>query len=132
MLSGFVLALPFLGHHNFSYLKLIIKRICRIYIPYLVIITLAIIARFTFYTATVRDFGTMPTVTLQMIVQHHLFLGEFNYKAFDGPTWSLVDEMQISLIFPLVMIAIVRLKWLVNILIIAFGMSVYAYYLHQW
>lgn len=41
---------------------------------------------------------------------HVLFLGVFNTNQFDGPIWSLVHEMRISLIFPLLCGFVLRLK----------------------
>lgn len=46
VLSGFVLSLPFFkGEYKFDYSRYLVKRICRIYIPYLIIIMLAIISK---------------------------------------------------------------------------------------
>jgi peptidoglycan/LPS O-acetylase OafA/YrhL len=42
--------------------------------------------------------------------QHVLFLGVFNTNQFDPPIWSLVHEMRISLVFPLLCAFVLRLK----------------------
>ena len=42
VLSGFVLSLPFLGGKEVKYSHFLIKRVCRIYIPYFCAITIAI------------------------------------------------------------------------------------------
>src|ERR1700738_3699896 len=38
VLSGFVLSLPFLNNNTISYHKYIVKRFCRIYIPYIIVL----------------------------------------------------------------------------------------------
>ena len=44
VLSGFVLVLPFLRHPHSPYFPYVVKRICRIYLPYLAAVALAVIA----------------------------------------------------------------------------------------
>ncbi|MEI4619873.1 acyltransferase family protein [Bacillus cereus] len=115
VLSGFVL---YLSIHNekFHYDTYIIKRICRIYIPYLVAISISIIAKMLF------SHNDMPFIsdwfskswtaedTLVLFLQHLVFIGEYNTDAYNNVIWSLVHEMRISIVFPFLTFFFVRKK----------------------
>ena len=47
----------------------------------------------------------------QMILNHYLLLGSFNNAVLDPVIWSLVQEMRISIIFPLLMFFVLRFDW---------------------
>ena len=61
VLSGFVLSLPFYNNGTFNYGKYVVKRIFRIYIPYLIAILFLILLRncFTRDQLTVYRIGLM-------------------------------------------------------------------------
>jgi peptidoglycan/LPS O-acetylase OafA/YrhL len=122
VLSGFVLSLPYLKNHQSNYKTFIIKRICRIYLPYLFAIFLAIIFKVIFYDGKItylsgwfNSFWSQP-ITLKVIVQHLFLIGTF-LSNLDPVIWSLVHEMRISIVFPLIMFFIVKFSWKKNILI---------------
>jgi peptidoglycan/LPS O-acetylase OafA/YrhL len=108
ILSGFVLYLPWKRNDPPSYGRFVLKRICRIYLPYLASLILVI-----FLNAAISQGGlvemndwfnkTWPVpVTWRPIMQHVVLLDNFDTARFSPPFWSLVHEMRISLVFPLV------------------------------
>lgn len=126
LLSGFVLILPFIKKETYSlydYSNFVIKRVLRIYIPYLVAIILAIFARVYFYTGELNGYSTWfndnwkDEVTTKSIIDHIIFLGEYA-KQFNTVTWSLVEEMRVSLVFPLIAFLIIKSNWKTNMAIL--------------
>lgn len=121
VLSGFVLSLPFYQNIKFNYLNYLIKRVCRIYIPYILIFFIAIGIKIGIQS----KIGTVPglvewgsweiEVSLDRIIEHILFLGEFNSDAIIMIIWSLVHEMRISIVFPLIIFLLLRADWKVSI-----------------
>jgi peptidoglycan/LPS O-acetylase OafA/YrhL len=123
VLSGFVLSLPFYKYDKPSYVEYIIKRVCRIYIPYIVIVAIAIV----FKMILQPKIGTIPglvnwglwseKVSFHNILNHILFINEFNSDSFVMVVWSLVHEMRISIIFPFIVLLLVKLKIKLSILL---------------
>lgn len=117
VLSGFVLALMFLRPEPPTYAGFVAKRICRIYLPYIVVVALAMLLM----TATAPHNAPELSEWLQtswnrgingsLIVDHGLMLGRPDYNFVDNPIWSLVHEMRYSLIFPVMMWAVMRVNW---------------------
>ncbi|KMN44546.1 acyltransferase family protein [Bacillus sp. LK2] len=113
VLSGFVLYGSIQNNYS-SYGSYLLKRICRIYIPYLVAISIAIICQ-----ATISEYGisylsewfnrswTIES-SLSLIAQHVLLVGKYNTDTYNSVIWSLVHEMRISIIFPLVLMVCLR------------------------
>ncbi|PER35127.1 acyltransferase [Bacillus cereus] len=134
VLSGFVLSLPFYKGTEFNYLKYLIKRVCRIYIPYIMILFIAIGIKLGIHS----KIGTIPglvqwgswniEVSFNRVMDHILFLREFNSDAFIMVIWSLVHEMRISIVFPLIIFLLLRVNWKVSIGIAMF-LSVIGYLL---
>lgn len=116
-LSGFVLARPFLaGRATFTYGAFAVRRICRIYIPYLAVILLTFslayvvvkqpaLGRFPW----LADKWTTP-LTPAAVVGHLGLIGNFDTNTYNSVIWSLVHEMRISLAFPIVLLAARRLS----------------------
>jgi peptidoglycan/LPS O-acetylase OafA/YrhL len=124
VLSGFVLSLPFYNSNKHYYTDYIIKRICRIYIPYIVILFIAIIFKIMFHSKignvpNLVNWGTWDNgnVNIDDILKHIFFLGEFNSDSFIMVIWSLVHEMRISFIFPLIILILTRLNIKLSIFI---------------
>ncbi len=116
VLSGYVLFLmlerPDLGY--FSYLK---KRITRLYIPYLAAIGLGIAGAAFLYARPMQGLGpwinkfwSWPPST-GAVVDHVGFIDAFNSDRYDFTIWTLVQEMRISLIFPLMVLWVRRASW---------------------
>lgn len=114
VLSGFVLSLPFFTGKVFSYKTFIIKRIFRLYIPYLVAIVFSILF-FSFFSKGGIDslspwfnlFWTEKADT-ELIVSHVNLLGNLYTDAFNTVIWTLIHEMRISIVFPVIMYFIIK------------------------
>lgn len=123
VLSGFVLSLQFFSSNSTRYTPYIIKRVFRLYIPYLCAVTLAVIAEYFFSRHGIKQLSswfnlqwTTP-LTSGLIIHHLWMVGNYNTFAFDSPIWSLVQEMRISIIFPLIMVLVVRCNWKTSIVL---------------
>lgn len=119
ILSGFVLSLPFVRKQAVSYKFYAIRRICRIYIPYIAIMML--------YVAVITylgDYSPIPglskqfnarwahPVTMDSLKSIVLMQG-FDMANTNGVVWSLIHELRISLIFPLIILMLMKLgTWL--------------------
>jgi peptidoglycan/LPS O-acetylase OafA/YrhL len=113
VLSGYVLALPFFRGAQPSYPRYLFKRICRIYIPFAVTIS---IAALLCQAVNVRQclagasnwldwsFGEWVRPGPSALFGHFMMTGMKQDIALDPVMWSLVYEMRISLIFPVLMI----------------------------
>ncbi|KQX51975.1 acyltransferase family protein [Paenibacillus sp. Root444D2] len=116
VLSGFVLSLPYFNNKHSSYSSFIIKRVCRIYLPYLFAVIIAIGGKELFYTGKINgatawiNLSWSAPINIQVIKSHLLMLGSF-MSNLNPVIWSLVHEMRISIIFPLVMLLLIRLDW---------------------
>lgn len=112
VLSGFVLSLPFVENRSITYGSFMMKRICRIYIPYITAIFSALFLRIFFSWNSVTGFEEFKfwsaPITSNLILNHLFLLGFFDYTAFDTAMWSLVHEMRISIIFPFAIIILRR------------------------
>ncbi len=121
LLSGFVLALPRLHGARPSYPVYALRRICRIYLPYLAALFLAVGLCAIFHRFRL-DGGLLgeawrQSPDLHSILQHLLMLGRFDIYRYDGPIWSLVHEMRVSLVFPLILLCALRLRALSTLLL---------------
>lgn len=121
VLSGFVLALPSIAGRAQPYSTYLIRRICRIYPPYLVAVVVAVILRLGLATGSperlpehLRELWSEPLSG--PILGHHLLLVTSSAQAINPVTWSLTYEMRISMLFPLLMVFVNRWNfWLVLI-----------------
>lgn len=116
VLSGFVLTLPFLNR-EIKYFSYLIKRVLRIYLPYMVAVCFTFFSYFLFSKmGNLNGLGTWvqtkwtedPSVV--SILQHFLLLGNFETTTYNPAIWSLVQEMRISIIFPLLVLLVVKWK----------------------
>lgn len=57
---------------------------------------------------------TQPT--FHSIINHIIFLGEFNSNVYNPVIWSLIHELRISILFPLIMLLVLRYGWKRNII----------------
>lgn len=119
IMSGFVLALPFYDAvRKPNYLKFVIRRIFRIYPPYVMAVLVGAVAFFMFYKAPLNDLSTVVTKYWwhdgpgwKQVEAHLNLIGFFDARAFNPVVWSLVHEMRIFLIFPLLMLFVLNLDW---------------------
>jgi peptidoglycan/LPS O-acetylase OafA/YrhL len=118
VLSGFVLSLPLLTDNEVNYSAYLVKRVFRIYVPYIVAIGSSMILCTLLYTGGIKGLSpwfnahwkSVPNA--QLILEHLFLIG--NYKdtfAYNSVIWSLIQEMRISLIFPFVVLIVKRFDW---------------------
>jgi peptidoglycan/LPS O-acetylase OafA/YrhL len=129
VLSGFVLSLPAVEGRPQPYVTFLIRRIFRIYVPYLAALLVAVSGAFWLHGIVTRstwfhEFWAEP-VSWHAVGQHVLFLGVYNVYLFDPPIWSLVHEMRISIIFPLLCGLVLRFKSRWSLAIVA-GLTITA------
>lgn len=116
VLSGFVLTLQINGARKLSYGEYVIRRVCRIYLPYLAAVVLAYVCYTLTYKGTVDWAGLwfngswLPTFSNIELLWHVLFVFPFETDRLDPIIWSLVYEMRISLIFMPVLFAVFMMK----------------------
>jgi len=119
LLSGFVLMLPILRNGFQPFRSYAIRRIFRIYIPYLGAVGLAALLRASLskpdlsgsgYSGWIAEQWHTP-LTWQTALQHILLIGTFDTNSLNPVIWSLVHEMRISLVFPLLAYAVLRWNW---------------------
>lgn len=135
VLSGFVLALPFVdGRRQLDFGPYAIKRVFRIWLPYVAATATALaLATLTVERSEVSDWAankwrTVPT--LRIWIDHVLLVGNFQGQKYNPVLWSLVHEMRISLIFPLIVLAVRKLDWKACVALALCGSAIDAVNLH--
>ncbi|WP_164707802.1 acyltransferase family protein [Paraburkholderia phosphatilytica] len=114
VLSGLVLALPWIEGRAPRYASFAIRRICRIFLPYLVAMAAAsALASLCMlhmnapgYSAWVREWNWSHPVTGAVLWDAASMGGRYNF--INGAAHSLIWEMRVSLLFPLLVVPIVR------------------------
>jgi peptidoglycan/LPS O-acetylase OafA/YrhL len=125
LLSGFVLSLPFARAEKPTYRAFVIKRICRIYLPYLVGIGLSILVITFVAVAKKPDLspwfnGSCGVPFNGRAALEHLFLiGNIHSNTYNNAIWSLIQEMRVSLVFPLLYWVVSRNKVITNLILCA-------------
>lgn len=118
VLSGLVLSLPFWRGHAESWGKFTLKRIVRLYPPYLAAVVIGGALMTLLYSGSKSDLSVWfnsswnKPLSWNMALDHFLMLASPQYNVIDGPIWTLAIEMQMSLIFPPLLWAIARSKYL--------------------
>jgi peptidoglycan/LPS O-acetylase OafA/YrhL len=113
VLSGFVLTKSLRGPRRASYLPFVIRRVFRIWVPFALVILCAAGLRYLIAPepivdrAWLNDSWSTP-LSWELIAGHLLMLGTPTYVNLDNPMWSLVHEMRISLVFPLLAMLTMR------------------------
>jgi peptidoglycan/LPS O-acetylase OafA/YrhL len=124
VLSGLVLSLPFFNGKKIPYISFMTKRIIRIYIPYAIAILINIIACSVLYTDKTISEGWLNNFwktkpNMNSILEHLNLLGDMHTSYFNTVIWSLIHEMRISLVFPVILILVKKLNLLPNLIICA-------------
>ncbi len=114
ILSGFVLSLPAINLRARPYAVFILRRIFRIYIPYVAALFLAVLGNRFFaedvtQSKCLSGYWSLP-IDWGLFRQHLLCLGAYNTETFDPPIWTLVLEMRICLVFPFLCAQRLRLR----------------------
>ena len=120
LISGFVLYLSCerrAGDH--PYRDFLVRRICRIYIPYLVGVAFAIALCATLSTGHLNGMNDWINHTWLMpidraaVLSHIALVGNFNTDLFMMACWTLVHEMRLAFVFPLLAeLVLSRSRWL--------------------
>jgi peptidoglycan/LPS O-acetylase OafA/YrhL len=114
VLSGFVLTLPFLKG-LVSYPGFVVRRICRIWIPYATAMVVAVCCATWFYSNPVPGLSHWANDSIAwqpgLMVDHLLLVGSFDNGEYNPVVWSLVHEMRISLVFPLLILLLRLGAW---------------------
>ncbi len=111
VLSGFVLALPYFNGKTLPYPQFLIRRFCRIYLPFLV----TLIAAFALYSLSDHQpihaisgwenkLWQRDSVSVLEFLGHVFMVGTFDAIYLNQPMWTLIHEMRIALIFPLLIL----------------------------
>ena len=114
VLSGLVLTLPWAERHPPRYLAYSIKRVCRIYLPYLIAIAGAAVLNMLLISQAgvpgasdwVNSMTWSNPVTPWVVADHVLMIGHHN--TVNGVIHSLIWEMRVSLILPFLLIPMAR------------------------
>jgi peptidoglycan/LPS O-acetylase OafA/YrhL len=107
ILSGYALHRMF-SPARMSYAGYAARRITRLWLPYAVTLILASLSIWLIGSNKIAgqsdwlnsSLGT--SLSAPMLIQHLLMVGEFETRPIDFVIWSLVIEMRVSLIFPLI------------------------------
>jgi peptidoglycan/LPS O-acetylase OafA/YrhL len=116
VLSGFVLALPHLRGKRPSYFSFVVQRACRIYLPFAASILLSLAAAILLAAgptsgATAFFDDIWSGVSPGLVGAHLLMTGVIGETNLDSPMWSLVQEMRISVVFPLLVTVALAAGW---------------------
>jgi peptidoglycan/LPS O-acetylase OafA/YrhL len=112
VLSGYVLAIQFAQGRAPHWRAFIAKRLWRLYPPFLASVLVALVLRQLTRSCVDRldQFALPWTVPLDfpVIVDHLLMLNRLSANVIDPPIWSLVHEVRISMLFPLIVGLVLR------------------------
>lgn len=126
VLSGFVLFLSSALNETKGYPEYLIKRTARIYIPYFFAFLSSVLANVFFYDGYKEGlsqwFNNLWKVGFnqELLLQHIILLGSFENYVYNPVLWSLVHEMRISIIFPVITFIVIKLNWKFNITVAIF------------
>ncbi|WP_366414854.1 acyltransferase family protein [Paenibacillus sp. GP183] len=121
VLSGFVLSLPYHNNKAPTHKEYLIKRICRIYIPYIFSIIFSMVLMGLVSRMGIPDLSTwfnsiwVTPPLLQSIINHIVLLGQFEAISFNPVIWSMIHEMRISILFPFIMYFVIKNNWKKNL-----------------
>jgi peptidoglycan/LPS O-acetylase OafA/YrhL len=116
VLSGFVLSQSFISGTPLSYKNFVIRRFCRIYLPFVLSIAIAAVLA-SFFVLPISEshdpnFWSRP-VDAPLILAHVVMIGiGADSVTLNPPMWSLIQEMRISLAFPIIYLIAQRFGWL--------------------
>jgi peptidoglycan/LPS O-acetylase OafA/YrhL len=114
VLSGLVLALPWVEGRAPEYKKYALRRMCRLYIPYVVGIAAAAVLNIVLlqhaYVSGASNWVNSMTwtnpVTPFVMFDHLAIIG--HHATINGVTHTLIWEIRVSLLFPLIIVPICR------------------------
>jgi peptidoglycan/LPS O-acetylase OafA/YrhL len=125
ILSGFVLSLPFIAGKQ-DYWPYVIRRVCRIWLPFVFAIFGATLL-YAYFSTTIPQWEHTEhyfpkSLPISLLLSHLLMSGVgVDCVSLDHPMWSLIIEMRVSLIFPLLFLFLKRTSWLGLVVLIIAG-----------
>ncbi len=117
VLSGFVLALTFARNDAWSYRSYVVKRLCRIYLPFAAAILIATaLCALCAPHAVAGLSGWFNAYWLQpltpgLVAGHLAMTDRSAFQELDICMWSLVVELRISILFPLIALSVGANWW---------------------
>ena len=126
VLSGYVLALPYWEGRQQGYAKYLVRRICRIYVPYVGALVLALLVGdhllYAHLALSKWFYYTWHTpFTASLVLRQLIFASSSgNLASINTAFWSLRYEMEMSIVFPLICWVLLRTP-LPIALILTFG-----------
>lgn len=136
VLSGFVLFLPWANGGSVPYYGFLVRRWARIYIPYIFAAVAAFVMRSLFYRGPLPELSLwanqpwVPPIGAPVLFGHVFLIGVFDYGRLAPVFWTLVQEMRVAFVFPLMALLTLRLDWRAT-LSGAFAVSITAIYVHD-
>lgn len=128
LLSGYVLTYQVQSQNFFNYSDFMIQRFFRIYILYLIVIVSSIGCFYLFtnssFTSSESKVVLGGSLKSDVVISHLGLIGNFNTDAYNNVIWSLVHEMRISLIFP-ILLFVISFRW-TKVISITFLLSMIA------
>ncbi|MEA3019946.1 MAG: hypothetical protein QOI47_1470 [Actinomycetota bacterium] len=119
-LSGFVLTLSLA--RSSAYRAYLVRRVCRIQLPYLAAVVAGIIGWQLVGHAAVDGLVVWPgqglwegTLDPGLVVQHVLLVPSFDSARIVPVFWTLVIEMRVSMVFPAIVWMLRRCSWVLGI-----------------
>lgn len=128
LLSGFVLSLPYYQGKTYTYTEFMTKRVFRLYIPYIIALSFGLLMRVLLVHHSIHGLWG-GHISPKIIFQEFFMLDQFNQNYVDPVVWSLVQEMRISLIFPLLLLVLSKYQWKTAVAI-GFVLSCIGIYMH--
>ncbi|NML31364.1 acyltransferase family protein [Paraburkholderia antibiotica] len=116
VISGFVLTLQLTSPEPPGYQDYLVKRVCRIYLPYLAVFGAACAIMLLVYRGPVSWAGVWTNsawdgrIPVSEVLQHVFFVGVYRAEHIVPVIWTLIYEMRIALFFPLLVMAVRRLR----------------------
>ena len=117
VLSGFVLSLPYFNGSSLPYKNYLIKRIIRLYIPYIVSIIISALLMMVISQHGIDSLSTWfngmwsKSLNIRDWMKLIFVLDKQPTHNINTATWSLIYEMQISIVFPLLAVFVRRTSW---------------------
>jgi peptidoglycan/LPS O-acetylase OafA/YrhL len=135
VLSGFALSRMLESIKGESYFSYLSSRIVRLYPPYLASV---IVAALAYWLLLKLGFNwekgwlnlSKPVLDQEVLINHLLMIGSFDTNSINPPIWSLVHEMRLSIVFPLILAATVRWGWKALMVAVSSSLFIGALTLH--
>lgn len=115
VLSGFVLTLPWLRRAQDPYPVFMLRRLARLYVPYTAAVAVALLLTVALAGLPAPPLGPWlanhwaKPVDAGVVGDYALMVHHFDVDQFDPVLWSLVVEMRMSILFPLIAWAATRI-----------------------